>query len=104
MRKAYSGLIAPVPVVELAALAGEREVVAGTGSFNAIIDDEPGSSIEWALDIATKLASQHAGDVHAFDSDGDESRWLVTFRNGERIYDDEGLPPTDALGVPIDVP
>jgi hypothetical protein len=103
MRKVYSGLLAPAPVEELEKLSGDRVVVAGTGNYNAIVDYELGSSLQWAVAIAEQLTNHYPGDFHAFDSDGDEIGWAITIRDGVRTYDDAGRPAPSLFGVPIEI-
>jgi hypothetical protein len=103
MGKVYTGLLAPVPVAELAKLAGGREVVAGNGTYNAIVERDIGSSISWAETLAEQLTKTYPGEIHAFDSDGDEYQWVVTFCDGARTFDDEGLVDPEELGVPIEI-
>jgi hypothetical protein len=103
MRKVYSGLLAPVHVEELEKLSGDHVVVAGTGIYNAIVDFERGSSLQWAVAIAEQLTKRSAGELHAFDSDGDEIEWVITIRDGVRTHDDVGRPTPHRLGVPLEI-
>jgi hypothetical protein len=103
MDKVYTGLVAPVPVAELEALAGGREVVAGSGAYNAIVERDVGSSIEWAERLAAQLSKRYPGEIHAFDGDGDEYHWVVTYRDGAETYNDEGLLAPELFGVPFEI-
>lgn len=103
MDKVYTGLLAPVPVAQLVALADGREVVAGTGEYNAIVVRHVDSSIVWAEKLAAQLTARYPGEIYAFDGDGDEYHWVVTFRDGTCVYNDEGLLAPRLFGVPIEM-